>query len=950
MARTFIRITGILLALAMLLHTGDACAQKMYSLGGASVLQTIDITDYKVVDHATLIPSMSDIAFHPDGTLYGVNENSIYKIDTTDGSSQVVKQLPVSLGWLVGLTINYDGVFYLSGLGTNNDFVITYDPSNDVVVNLGSTGWRHWDLEFYNGQLYLSGGTENSTEGFLIVVDLSDLSQSKVIVDFGAQAYGMSSFNNACGGDNLVSITSKKIIQLDPEGASFVETVIDDPLYTFSSGATSRTSYLGSLSPIKINTVDVSSTPCDANETGAVEIMINPGRPNVEFSIDGTNYQASPSFNNIPIGIYQAFIRDAMGCTDMSDPFEIKVSTLEFSIQSQPSICGEDNGIIRPVAAINADSIEFSMNGIEFYSDPEFNNLAAGDYTIIGRNKAGCIDSALVIIEEIPMLTHQSTTTPEHCEQEDGTIVILAMGGMEPYSYTIVALAPQPEPIFTGLHASTFLLRVEDVLGCISEGPVDVEAAPGPAIEDIIIQEAHCGMPDGSAEVIASPAAGNVQYSINNGPFTTNTLFTDLNPGIYTLGILDEFGCDTTTTFVIPAKDGPVIQSSKVVDDYCNSAVGIIEINASSPSGNLTYSLDSGPFLSTPIFTGLTMGVYLVTVRDEFGCDVIEYIQVDEEPAPIIENIEIVDATCNAPNGLIFVSQSTSNGARYSLDNIDFQLSPEFINISAGDYTVYLVDNNGCMDSTEISLTNIEQALIIDISTTDVTCQGSDGALTIHSSLENNNTQYSIDGSSFQANNIFKDLNSKNYTGYLIDENGCLDSMQIMLQGKEGIILNDITTTPANCENSNGTMLIRTEGAVEIILNSEITYYSKMIEDLPPGNYDVRLTNDSGCTLDTIVKIDGANCNVYVPNAFSPNGDGVNESMSPFFDPAQFQLLQFQVYDRWGNTVFNCRDLCEWDGTNRGKPSPAGVYIYFMQIKDEAGDISNMSGDVTLLR
>jgi len=128
-------------------------------LGGASILQTVNISDYKVVDYATLIPSMSDIAFHPDGTLYGVNENSIYKIDTTDGSSLVVKQLSASYGWLVGLTIDYDGVFFLSGLGADKDFVIRYDPSNDEVANLGSTGWRHWDLEFYNGQLYLSGGT-----------------------------------------------------------------------------------------------------------------------------------------------------------------------------------------------------------------------------------------------------------------------------------------------------------------------------------------------------------------------------------------------------------------------------------------------------------------------------------------------------------------------------------------------------------------------------------------------------------------------------------------------------------------------------------------------------------------------------------------------------------------------------------------------------------------------
>ena len=293
----------------MLFGNTSVCAQKMYSLGGASILQSIDINDYKVVDQTTLIPSMSDIAFHPDGTMYGVNENSIYKIDTISGSSVVIKQLPASYGWLVGLTIDYYGVFYLSGLGVDKDYVITYDPSNDAMVNLGSTGWRHWDLEFYNGQLYLTGGTENTGEGFLIHADLSDLSQSKVIVDFGAQAYGMTSFNSACGSNHLIAPTSKNIIRLNPDGASFVSVAMNDPLYTFSSGATSHTSYLGSLPPLRIDFVDVGDPLCDTSLTATVEIFVGPGRTGVEYSLDGINYQSSPYFDDLSAGIHQAFIR-----------------------------------------------------------------------------------------------------------------------------------------------------------------------------------------------------------------------------------------------------------------------------------------------------------------------------------------------------------------------------------------------------------------------------------------------------------------------------------------------------------------------------------------------------------------------------------------------------------------------------------------------------------------
>jgi len=950
LASTSLRITALLFAIAMLLHTARVSAQSMYSLGGASILQTININDYKVVDHVTLIPAMSDIAFHPDGTLYGVNESNIYKIDTTDGSSVIIRQLPASYGWLVGLTINHKGVFFLSGLGADMDFIIKYDPVSDDLVNLGSTGLRHWDLEFYNGELYLSGGTDNTSQGFLIRADLSALSQSKVIADFGAQSYGITSFNTTCGSNHLIALTSKDFIRLNPEEASFVKIAMNDPLYTFSSGATSRTSYLGSLPPLKIDFVDVGAPLCDSSQTTAVQVLTGPGRSGVEYSIDGIIYQSASSFTDVSAGIYQIYIRDALGCTDMSDPFEIKVSNLSFTTQSQPAHCGEDNGVVIPIATFSDDSLEFSINGTTFFTAPDFNDLATGNYTIYARSKSGCIDSVVVLVEEVLKLTHQSTSTPEHCDLQDGTIEVIATGGKEPYSYTIVALPFQPAPIFTGLHASSYLIRVSDVLGCISEDLIEVAEAPVPVIEDIIIQDAHCGMPDGSAEVNAISTFGELEYAIDGGPYMSDPIFTNLEPGIYTLSVIDAFGCDTTTSFIIPAKDGPTIQNIFVQHDFCNSAAGSIEIEATAIASSLTYALDNGPFTSSTIFAGLQSDVYQVTVRDTFGCDAIASVFLDEAPAPVIESFETVDATCSASNGSIRIIQNTTIDAEYSLNNIDFQESSLFTDLSPGAYILYLIDQNGCIDSTQGSVADIEQTIILDINTTDESCAGHDGVLTIISDHANNNIQYSIDGDNFATDASFNGLTAHHYTGYLIDENGCIDSMQITVEGKNPVVLIGMATTPTSCGKSDGTLTIHAEGEVNITLNNAGTSIPGLIEDLEEGIYTITLTNDSQCTLDTLVEIDAVNCDIYIPNAFSPNGDGVNETLSPFFDPAQFELLQFQVFDRWGNNVFSCNHLCEWDGMYSGEPSPSGVYVYTMQLRSISGDISEMKGDLTLLR
>jgi len=956
---TSLRITVLLFALVLLLQPVNLCAQKIYSLGGASILQTIDVKNYKVEDITTLSPSMSDIAFHPDGTLYGVNENSIYEIDITDGSSAVIRQLPSSLGWLVGLTIDYNGVFFLSSVGTDQDFVLKYDPSDDTISKLGSAGWPHWDLEFYNGQLYLTGGKENSSNGYLIRADLSDLTLSTIIMDFGPQAYGMTSFNNICGGNLLVASTPKKIIRLDPRSILFESKDMNDPLYTYSSGTASRTSYLGSLPPLKVDFVEIGKRPCAVDETTSVEIFIYPGRTDVEFSVDGINYQSSPFFSDVPVGIHQGYIRDGLGCTDMSDPFEIKSSTLTFTTQSQAAHCDDENGVIIPTATISSDSLEFSLNGIDFYLSPEFNNLPGGTHTIYVKNTLDCIDSAFVKVEELPGLKHQSMTTPEHCDQSDGKIEVIASGGMAPYSYSFVALPQQSEPIFTGLHSSSYLVRVRDILGCESEGLIEVEVAPSPMIEDILIQEAHCDMPDGSAEIIAQSTYGPLEYSINGEPYTTIPQFENLSPGVYELNVIDEFGCDSTTSFVIPAKDGPVIQNITIENDFCSSSAGSIEIYATASTGTLTYSINNGSFSNSAIFTDLTSGAYLVTVRDRFGCDAFENVTVDEEPAPVISVIETVDATCNESNGSITVSQNMSIDVMYSLNNIDFQQQAVFTDLSPNDYSVYIIDNKGCIDSIKTSILNIKPTGVLDILITDESCRGRDGILKIVPDISNTEIQYSIDGSNFQINDVFNSLQGNNYTGYIIDENGCIDSMQVIIQSKEGVELNKITTTQEYCGNSDGSIAIQAEGKLEVTLNGESFDSYDLITDLEEGVYNVTLTNESECTIDTIVEITGIDCDaiipdksysIFIPNAFSPNGDGVNETLSPFFDPSLYQLLQFQVFDRWGNNVFKCNDQCTWDGMNSGEPSPAGVYVFVMHIQDENGDISETSGDLTLVR
>ena len=120
--------------------------------------------------------------------------------------------------------------------------------------------------------------------------------------------------------------------------------------------------------------------------------------------------------------------------------------------------------------------------------------------------------------------------------------------------------------------------------------------------------------------------------------------------------------------------------------------------------------------------------------------------------------------------------------------------------------------------------------------------------------------------------------------------------------------------------------------------------------------YTLEVTDGNNCSsVDSILISVIFNPGIYVPNAFSPNGDGVNDVFYLFGEGvARVQLLQ--IFDRWGEMVFDKANflpgdpLHGWDGTFRGKPMDPGVFVYYAQLQMSDGSGRMIEGDITLLR
>jgi len=101
------------------------------------------------------------------------------------------------------------------------------------------------------------------------------------------------------------------------------------------------------------------------------------------------------------------------------------------------------------------------------------------------------------------------------------------------------------------------------------------------------------------------------------------------------------------------------------------------------------------------------------------------------------------------------------------------------------------------------------------------------------------------------------------------------------------------------------------------------------------GNYALSVSNECGESIfSTDVKAEACTCNVYVPNAFSPNEDGINDFLEVFFGcDYAYKLKRFTVFDRWGGQVYSTGqgDNVRWDGSLRGKSLPSGVYTWLLE-------------------
>ena len=461
------------------------------------------------------------------------------------------------------------------------------------------------------------------------------------------------------------------------------------------------------------------------------------------------------------------------------------------------------------------------------------------------------------------------------------------------------------------------------------------------------------GDTDGSATVVAT----------GTGPFTfdwqptggTSDVASGLSPGTYTIEVTDGNGCVSNETIDIDEPAELTLATSST-DSDCTIDNGTATATPSGGTGTYTYDWSPGG-QTTATANNLGAGSYDVIVTDDNGCQSTANVIVGNVNGPSITVDNVTNISCSGEtdgSANISVAGGTP-GYTYDWQPVG-GMSDNATDLDAGSYTVTVTDAAGCI-ATEVIVITSPDAIDIDATVTDSDCGLSNGsiALTVSGGTGGYTYVWNPAGTGATINN----LGEGSYGVTVTDANGCEVSANYQIEVIGGL---DVLIQPNPSVIESGDEVDLTVTVTTGITGGTYTWTPSdglSCNDCPDPTaspsetttYIVTVVSDDGCVGSDSVIIYVVNpcVGAFLPNMFSPNGDGNNDHLCVISECVS--TMDLSIYNRWGERVFQSSSPEDcWDGTHRNQPVNTGVFVYKLNVVLTDGEEINETGNITVVR
>lgn len=425
------------------------------------------------------------------------------------------------------------------------------------------------------------------------------------------------------------------------------------------------------------------------------------------------------------------------------------------------------------------------------------------------------------------------------------------------------------------------------------------------------------------------------------------------------------FDCTGTDSVYVEVR-GPEVSILTDTTEICLGSTTNLQA-----SGAITYNwIQTSPGFQTA--NGATATVapmettrYTVVGEDGSGCrDTASAVVV---PVEVALSLTASDPSCLGEQDGLILGEIGGGIGPFEIRRFgtNWQAGTALSQLPAGTYSIEVRDSRGCRATAPVTLTD-PPALSATVATGDPTCQGDcDGEALIESFGGTGAYRYRFGGGEVGAE--ISDLCAGGYEVTVVDANGCTVQMEFVIEdpapftidlGKDKKVregdslklvimsesLVDLVSWPGYCDIGCEPRLMIGPDSAETITAIAWTAEGCMAID----SVQVRVKKKAEC-------VEG----IYVPTAFSPNGDGYNEWFTVYSDIGNTDVAEvgrLVIYNRWGKMVFDRSNFAPnseklgWDGFSKGSPVPEGVYAWAGTFIREDGLSFKCGGSITLIR
>jgi len=743
----------------------------------------------------------------------------------------------------------------------------------------------------------------------------------------------------------------------DPGSGAANTSTVHNPTHVFSAGGTyevyTYVKYPNGRIEETSREVEVLPKPYpnlgpDTLVCAGTDVTLTPGSGFAGYYWNGSIMPGNPTYLASDTGTYIVRVKNDLGCynADTIQVLQRPAPALdETNLNIAPTTCGGTTGAITGLQ-INGQppySFQWTASGTPVSDSLDIYHLGIGLYELHVTDGFGCTNilATYAISDAGNILIDTASVTPAYCGNVDGTLSITAVSGLGSMLQYFIktgsdTLSQWGKGNFTGLAGGNYYVWVSDSSGCSSvfASVLQIDALSAPEIVMATSTPETGTAADGTITVNALGIG--LTYSLNGATPVNTGHFTGLSAGSYSLTVTNPAGCDTTFTVTVAHETGIVlsaiagngfaclgkeakapivvrnfkdVQSFETILNYDKLFVNCI--GYSNPHPQLADSLEVTLFPASGKIQTRWKGTTTLTLPD--STEIVQLVFGSLLPGNALLLWDISPAVSN-----FFGPGGDTLNVEYTLGTILVSNPPQIL--PAPEQTV---------------------------------CEG--GLLWVSATVQNGtgplSYQWQTPTGPKTQENIFSIATLADnglYELIVTDTVQCADTSSQMLT----VVPTPVSGFPANSDTlyfDERMQLEAAQGYETYLWNTGDTTNSILVTT--EGWYKVTIATPEGCTTTDSVMMLYAFVPLNMPNAFTPDGDGLNDVFRPVTLPEKISSFSMYIYDRWGMQVFFTNDINNgWDGTINGSPAQIGGYLYILKYANSSGAEREKRGMVTLVR